>query len=543
MVGTFGVGLMHVACMDRVVSGIEHGCGLYRPYRFAFTSILVKGRGSAVVRLRDDGEFIIEPNTPFASMEGSLLFPGSNNKSLNAVLQNCLVVSNVCVQGEQLAVQTQDEVDKLKNLVLYADDPMSPFNKLRPHVRPVAMVMANATQPYHFVPLIFAARDYELSSPLKQRLIRRNATLLAKPEESSFSDEPAVIYYGTMPYTFGEVFARVAVRLFELIVDARNASVHVIPALGSPEMLSTLLQPMTRHAIQPLSHPIQSWKQASRVHEALGSRNFSGILQEYYEAARYSGETEFNSSVYRMFDAPAPRCFRTATVCKFRDAPTGPSRPWSTMQFLLSRAGKLRSQSRVAQLVHSEGSEGRASPLWPAEHTTTEAGPRLRVLFTNRTNRRQILNLQVLVSSCNQWVAQNGIRACCIAHSLWNGTLKNAEVLTQADVFISMHGSDLPNGFALPSGGSVVEVMPVTRRDCPCSLYTNLYLSSERELCYYKLESNNLSHVPDVRQRSSYLSQDVILPWPALQNVLERIVRVNGTLKNCNVRNYVAFPF
>ena len=44
MVGTFGVGLMHVACMDRVVSGIEHGCGLYRPYRFAFTSILVKGR-------------------------------------------------------------------------------------------------------------------------------------------------------------------------------------------------------------------------------------------------------------------------------------------------------------------------------------------------------------------------------------------------------------------------------------------------------------------------------------------------------------------
>ena len=117
MVGTFGVGLMHVACMDRVVSGIEHGCGLYRPYRFAFTSILVKGRGSAVVRLRDDGEFIIEPNTPFASMEGSLLFPGSNNKSLNAVLQNCLVVSNVCVQGEQLAVQTQDEVDKLKNFL------------------------------------------------------------------------------------------------------------------------------------------------------------------------------------------------------------------------------------------------------------------------------------------------------------------------------------------------------------------------------------------------------------------------------------------
>ena len=319
--------------------------------------------GSAVVRLRDDGEFIIiEPNTPFASMEGSLLFPGSNNKSLNAVLQNCLVVSNVCVQGEQLAVQTQDEVDKLKNLVLYADDPMSPFNKLRPHVRPVAMVMANATQPYHFVPLIFAARDYELSSPLKQRLIRRNATLLAKPEESSFSDEPAVIYYGTMPYTFGEVFARVAVRLFELIVDARNASVHVIPALGSPEMLSTLLQPMTRHAIQPLSQPIQSWKQAIRVHEALGSRNFSEILQEYYEAAMYSGETEFNSGVYRMFDAPAPRCFRTATVCKFRDAPTGPSRPWSTMQFLLSRAGKLRSQSRVAQLGTHRSLHTRSMP-------------------------------------------------------------------------------------------------------------------------------------------------------------------------------------
>jgi len=167
----------------------------------------------------------------------------------------------------------------------------------------------------------------------------------------------------------------------------------------------------------------------------------------------------------------------------------------------------------------------------------------MRVLFTNRTNRRQILNLEELVSSCNQWVAPNGIRAYCIAHSLWNGTLENAEVLTQADVFISMHGSDLPNGFALPSGGSVVEVMPVTRRDCPCSLYTNLYLSSERELCYYKLESDNLSHVPNVLQRSSYLSQDVILPWPALQNVLERIVLVNGTLRICNVRNYVAFPF
>jgi len=481
-------------------------------------------------------------NAPSQSMEGSFLFSRSN-KSLNAVLQTCVVVSNICVQGEQLAVQTQDEADELKKLVFYADDPMSPFRKLRPHVRPVAMVMANATQPYHFVPLILAAQDYENSKPSVQRFLRRNATLLAKPEQSSFSDEPAVIYYGTMPYTFGEVFARVAVRLFELIVDAQNASVHVIPALGSPEMLSTLLQPMSRHAIQPLSHPIQSWSQANRVHEALRSRNFSGILQEYYEAARYSGETEFNSSVYRMFDAPAPRCFQTATVCKFRDPATGQSRPWSTMHFLLSRAGKLRSQSRVARLRHSEGSEDLVSPLWPADRTTSEAGPRMRVLFTNRTNRRQILNLEELVSSCNQWVAPNGIRAYCIAHSLWNGTLENAEVLTQADVFISMHGSDLPNGFALPSGGSVVEVMPVTRGDCPCSLYTNLYLSSERELCYYKLESNNLSHVPNVRQRSSYLSQDVILPWPALQNVLERIVLVNGTLRMCNVRNYVAFPF
>ena len=55
MVGTFGVGLMHVACMDRVVSGIEqeHGCGLYRPYRFAFTSILVcVGSGSRVCPVR-----------------------------------------------------------------------------------------------------------------------------------------------------------------------------------------------------------------------------------------------------------------------------------------------------------------------------------------------------------------------------------------------------------------------------------------------------------------------------------------------------------
>jgi hypothetical protein len=81
-------------------------------------------------------------NAPSQSMEGSFLFSRSN-KSLNAVLQTCVVVSNICVQGEQLAVQTQDEADELKKLVFYADDPMSPFRKLRPHVRPVAMVMAS----------------------------------------------------------------------------------------------------------------------------------------------------------------------------------------------------------------------------------------------------------------------------------------------------------------------------------------------------------------------------------------------------------------
>jgi capsular polysaccharide biosynthesis protein len=51
------------------------------------------------------------------------------------------------------------------------------------------------------------------------------------------------------------------------------------------------------------------------------------------------------------------------------------------------------------------------------------------------------------------------------------GFRASAALLAGADVLISAHGADMVNGLLLPAGASVVEVMPVVKRGCPCSMY------------------------------------------------------------------------
>ena len=117
------------------------------------------------------------------------------------------------------------------------------------------------------------------------------------------------------------------------------------------------------------------------------------------------------------------------------------------------------------------------------------------------------------------------------AAHLSSGLAESAAVTAEADVLISPHGSDVLNGFAFHSGASVVEVLPVHRRGCPCRVSAELYLAAERRLCYYSLESSNASNALPLPPQHGRFDHDLHVAWPALARLLEHIVSLRGDLR------------
>ena len=96
-------------------------------------------------------------------------------------------------------------------------------------------------------------------------------------------------------------------------------------------------------------------------------------------------------------------------------------------------------------------------------------------------------------------------------------------MLRRADVFISVHGADMINGLLLRPGASVIEVMPVQTRGCPCTMYRDMFNAPhDSRIYHYALEAANASMAGKPIRRIGYNS-DLFVRWADLACVLEHI--------------------
>jgi len=85
------------------------------------------------------------------------------------------------------------------------------------------------------------------------------------------------------------------------------------------------------------------------------------------------------------------------------------------------------------------------------------------------------------------------------------------------------------------AGASVIEVMPVHKRGCPCLMYEVLFTHpADNNVQYFRLDSSNQSRqAKSLRRGESFsadsYSHDHYLPWAALRRVLAHVVHLNGS--------------
>lgn len=92
---------------------------------------------------------------------------------------------------------------------------------------------------------------------------------------------------------------------------------------------------------------------------------------------------------------------------------------------------------------------------------------------------------------------------CYTAHM---DTKVGIDLLANADIFVTMHGADTINAFALDSGAKIVEIMPIKGLwECPCNIYSDYA---------YKLNLNFTKIWSKYRSRKSgSYNYDVTIDW------------------------------
>lgn len=92
---------------------------------------------------------------------------------------------------------------------------------------------------------------------------------------------------------------------------------------------------------------------------------------------------------------------------------------------------------------------------------------------------------------------------------------------------------------AMHMGASVVEVMPIHQKGCPCDMYRRMYSYQGPKVLHYHMVSKNASNAvsTEARKIGTYHS-DLRLPWPALAPVLAHIVAVGGKRANYKFRRF-----
>lgn len=165
----------------------------------------------------------------------------------------------------------------------------------------------------------------------------------------------------------------------------------------------------------------------------------------------------------------------------------------------------------------------------------------INIVFARRVGRRKLVNLDQLLERCNTWgLHLDGISpgsgqrsggrlahivAYCSAISLGElGLLRAAPLLAQADVLISVHGADVLNALAMRAESSVVEIMPVHKANCPCTMYQDMFVR-ERRIKYYALEpKNNMTRAVSGGHVGKTYHSDLAVDWSSLEGMLKRVL-------------------
>ena len=329
----------------------------------------------------------------------------------------------------------------------------------------------------------------------------------------SFSDEPSLVFISMYPSSFPEVFYRSVMHVLEYHSCSQpSGKVHLRPNFWSRTYLD-LLAPFSQYAVQPLalypySSPEPEFKGAPFNIRAEAVQNNRTFFDVYARASEqyFRGRT-------------SPACHEVVQVCDF-SKPTSHGdihfhlRPWTTMQTVVSR-------------LWGDAPFQPGAPRFRACDHERNPTCKLVISFVQRRGRRQLLNLQELVTACNGWQPQ---LATCRIVDLSAGLKTAQHILRTTDVLVSPHGGDVTNALALHDRASVVEILPVHIGGCPCELFIKLFNSNAKNedgrVFYHRVKATNSSH-PDHKVAKTFHAH-LELSWAVLQPTLDAIVAISG---------------
>ena len=116
----------------------------------------------------------------------------------------------------------------------------------------------------------------------------------------------------------------------------------------------------------------------------------------------------------------------------------------------------------------------------------------------------------------------------CSGHNFGVGLTPSLPLLRATDILVMPHGADLINGFSMRRGASVIELMPVHQRGCPCDMYRKMYAhegAGPPSVLHYQLHSSNASYaVSKEAYKARTYNSDLFVPWRALEPVLAHVL-------------------
>lgn len=173
-------------------------------------------------------------------------------------LSRCISVPSVCFEAEQIILHgTAAEADErmVLSLLNRSRDVLDGISLLHPWVRPTVRRASDGK--YRYLPLAFRASQ-------AQRAAHRSRLLMShRPSRAPvFSNTTALAFASSWSDSFGEVFARVVLRLYELSCGLREPYDVLIPLMWHPPF-SFFLEPFgaasrAEHLLLPDARPTLS---------------------------------------------------------------------------------------------------------------------------------------------------------------------------------------------------------------------------------------------------------------------------------------------
>ena len=426
---------------------------------------------------------------------------------------SCASLSQACFSGEQLFLHGPDAAAELRAASrvlgsapnLYDVKASGGFQDSHNMVQ-----IASPHQPYEYVPLAVAARTARGSSLNNRSRFLAPGVKPAAPAPSEYANSSiALAFVTTWSNAWQETYHRATIQVFEQWCRAAPEDLVVIPAaFGNTDASATVddadlwlrpfsAQPVLSMSLVPKPEPLQ---QALFGNKRCDPASCFALYLE--QSAAY-------------FRAVGRRCFERAKLCQFAYTPRS-GRPWSAMQAILAHHTTPPDARHLTPnlLAH------------PATHT-------LHVTFVRRDTRRRLSNLDELLAACERWSPAEGtaarLRVACVAVSFRAGLVASAPAIRRTDVLVGPHGADMTNALGMHAGASVLEVIPVHTRGCPCDKFRQVFGMEPRTLYHYTAQSRNASYATSTtRPLAGTYNSDLYLPPAVLEAALQHVVDVGG---------------